>query len=584
MAQLTAIRPASWTTRQTVAQFYAIAWLRWRILINNFRRKGGAGELVGRILMVPMLAVLGLLPTLGAGVLAWYFASHAHLARISWLLWGAFILCQLLNINLGRPGTTFNPNELIRFPVRLRSFVAIRLFFGLLAPANILVSLMSLAIAVGVSIALPALCLPALLALALFAAANVLFTRMIFAWVDRWLSTRRAREVFTLLIFTVSMGFQWLNVRFNPAYNHHHRVQGLSPQRVTFAMNLYHRAHPLLVYLPPELTGSALVAAVQHRPLPYLGGVVGTAIFAALFLAIFALRMRKEFRGEVLSDVANAVAPVRKSKTASTAAALRIRNGLQPVYNGLQVEGASAPARPLRSAVGIVFAKELLYVRRNTGLLYSLIVPVVMVFLFAGRMTTRGNSVWILPGAIAYTLLSVMPLSYNSFGLEAGGAQFYFLAPVRLRDVFLAKNLLGVLLALIEIAVVLAVLAYIGARPSLQMVVLTLLWAAAALLIGLTFGNLRSVSAPKRIEFSRAAGKQASPVSAFISMGILLVAAAVGAGLFIAARLLHATWVLLPAFAALAVLALLFYLFGLRHLERYAQDHREELFAELSKP
>jgi ABC-2 type transport system permease protein len=573
MAELTASRPAPWTPHQTLAQFYAIAWLRWRILINNFRRKGGAGELVGRILMVPMLAVLGLLPTLGAGVLAWYFASHTHLARISWLLWGAFILCQLLNINLGRPGTTFNPNELIRFPVRLRSFVAIRLFFGLLAPANVLVSLMSLAIAVGVSIALPSLCFPALLALAIFAAANVLFTRMVFAWVDRWLSTRRAREVFTLLIFTVSIGFQWVNVRFNPAYNHHHRVHGLTPQRVTFAMNLYHRAHPLLVYLPPELTGSALLAIPQHRPLAYMGGVVGTALFAALFLAIFALRMRKEFRGEVLSDVANAVAPVRKSKTASSPAALRIRDGLQ-------IE----EARPLRSAVGVVFAKELLYVRRNTGLLYSLIVPIVMVFLFAGRMSTRGNSLWILPAAIAYSLLSVMPLSYNSFGLEAGGAQFYFLAPVRLRDVFLAKNLLGVLLALIEIAVVLAVLVYIGSRPSLQMVVLTLLWAAAALLIGLTFGNLRSVSAPKRIEFSRAAGKQASQVSALLSMGVLLVAAGVGAGLFLAARLLHATWVLLPAFAALAILALLFYLFGLRHLERYAQDHREELFAELSKP
>jgi len=581
MAELTTVRPAPWTPRQTLAQFYAIAWLRWRILINNFRRKGGAGELVGRILMVPMLAAAGLLPTLGAGALAWYFASHAHLARISWLLWGAFILCQLLNINLGRPGTTFNPSELIRFPVRLRSFVAIRLFFGLLAPANVLISLMSLAIAVGISIAMPSLCLPALLALAIFAAANVLFTRMIFAWVDRWLSTRRAREVFTLLIFTVSMGFQWMNVRFNPAYNHHHRVQGLSPQRVTFAMNLYHRAHPLLVYLPPELTGSALTAIPQHRPLAFLGGVVGTALFAAVFLAIFALRMRKEFRGEVLSDVANAVAPLRKPKSAS--AALRIRDGLQPVHNGLEIERALAPARP-RSAVGVVFAKELLYVRRNTGLLYSLIVPIVMVFLFAGRMTTRGNSLWILPGAIAYTLLSVMPLSYNSFGLEAGGAQFYFLAPVRLRDVFLAKNLLGVLLALIEIAVVLSVLVYIGARPSLQMVVLTLLWAAAALLIGLTFGNLRSISAPKRIEFSRAAGKQASPLSAFIGMGILLVAAAVGAGLFLAARLLHATWVLLPAFATLAVLALLFYLFGLRHLERYAQDHREELFAELSKP
>jgi hypothetical protein len=37
----------------------------------------------------------------------------------------------------------------------------------------------------------------AFLALLVFAAANVLFNRMLFAWVDRWLSTRRAREIFT---------------------------------------------------------------------------------------------------------------------------------------------------------------------------------------------------------------------------------------------------------------------------------------------------------------------------------------------------------------------------------------------------
>ena len=60
---------------------------------------------------------------------------------------------------------------------------------------------MSLAVAVGIALAAPGLWLYALMAMAVFAATNVLFSRMIFAWVDRWLSTRRAREVFTAIIF-----------------------------------------------------------------------------------------------------------------------------------------------------------------------------------------------------------------------------------------------------------------------------------------------------------------------------------------------------------------------------------------------
>lgn len=573
MAELMSSASTPWSSRQTVAQYRAIAWLRWRILVNGFRRKGGAGEIVGRIITIPLLAGVGLFPTIGAGFVAYYFAANGQLGHVSWLLWGAFILCQLLNINLGRQGTTFDPNDLIRFPVHLRGFVAIRLFFGLLAPANVLVSFISLAIAVGVGIALPSLWLAALVALAVFAAANVLFTRMVFAWVDRWLSTRRAREIFTVLIFTLSLGFQWANVNFNPAYDHHHHHrQALSAQRITVARHLYHQAHPLLACLPPELTGSALTAANQHRLLTYLGGVAGTALFAALFLGIFALRMRTEFRGEVLSDVANAVAPVRKSRSATVTA--------RPSH---YAQADVAPTHGPRSVAGVLLRKELLYVRRNVGLLYGLIVPVVMVFLFAGRMSSRTNSDWILPAAIAYTLFSVLPLSYNTFGLEGEGVQLYFLAPIRLRDVFIAKNLFGMLLALIEMAVVLAVIVYIGAHPSLEMIAITLLWAGAALLIGLTIGNLRSISAPKRIEFTRAAGKQASSLSALISMGVLLVLAAMGAGLFLAARLLHLTWVLLPVFAGLLALAFVVYSVALKRLEQYALDHREELFSVLSK-
>ncbi|HVG25957.1 MAG TPA: hypothetical protein VM865_00020 [Acidobacteriaceae bacterium] len=567
MAELTQPRPARWTSRQTIVQFRAVAWLRWRILVNGFRRKGGASEIVARIILYPVVVAFALFPTVGSGIAAWYFTRNALLGHVDWLLWGAFFLGQFLSINLGRPGTTFNPIELIRFPVRLRSFVAIRLFFGMLAPANVLVVMISLAIALGIGMALPGLLFPAFVALGVFALANVLFTRMIFAWVDRWLSTRRAREVFTALVFVASMGFQWLNVTLNPAYNHHHE-QAFYGQYLRGTVHFLHRIHPILAFLPPELTTTALLSQERGSAFLFFTYVAATALFGVAFLTVFALRTRTEFHGEALSDVANAVAATPRR---------RISRALRLPARALN------PSERRRSVLLGMLGKELLYVRRNTGLFYSLIVPILMVFLFATRISAHGNSFWLLPAAIAYVLFGVMPLSYNIFGLEATGMQFYFLAPIRLRDLFLAKNLLNVLLAAIEVATVIAMLTYMGVRPKPELIIVSLLWAASTLLIGMTLGNHRSVRAPMRIEFSRAAGKQASPLSALMSMGVLIGFAALGWGILLLVAMFHIETLLVPIFACLAAAASVLYILGLRKLESFTLVNREALLSMLCK-
>ena len=212
-------------------QFGAIAWLRWRIFVNIARRKGGKGELIARILLYPLALCLVLGPAVLAGFFAWFLAMHGSLQYLNLLFWAAFGLTQLLNINLSQPGTTFDPVELIRFPMALRNYVLVRLCFGLLSPANVVISLMSLAIFVGFTVDRPQIWPFTLLATTIFALANVLFSRMIFAWVDRWLSTRRAREAFTALIFAASLGFQYINVTYNPGFNHN-RQHRITPQKL----------------------------------------------------------------------------------------------------------------------------------------------------------------------------------------------------------------------------------------------------------------------------------------------------------------------------------------------------------------
>jgi ABC-2 type transport system permease protein len=579
-----------WTSAQTRAQFSAIAWLRWRIFANSFRRKGSTGELIGIIITYPIAACLALAPVLGSGFGAYLFTTHHHPRRISWLLWAIFILCQLLNIQLGQPGTTFDPTQLIRFPMRLRNYTAVRLFFGLLSPANVLGTLMSFAVAVGIIAAAPALWLYALIALAVFAATNVLFSRMIFAWIDRWLSTRRAREVFTAIIFAGSLGIQWANFKFNPAYNHHqahtHNIsqQRVAQQHVAWIGHLYQHAQPWLAAMPPELASTSLIKAAQHALPAFAGYTLAAALYGTLFLLIFALRMRTEFRGENLSDAAR-VSPQKTAKrTALEPTTTHAPTTFAPAINNTQATPATTPTDGTSSLIANIIGKEVLYVRRNTGILYGLIMPIFLVLIFVGKFAARsGSSLWVFPAAVAYTLLAICPLSYNSFGFEAAGAQLYFLAPIRMRDVFLAKNLLSVLMALLEMALIFVIVTYMSGRPSLKIALASVLWAIGTIAINLILGNRRSLSSPKKIDVQKMSRRQASQLSAFISMGILLVSSGLAAGLYGLCFWQHQMWAVVPIFAIFAAVCISLYLRSLNSMERYALDHREELFAELCK-
>ena len=558
---------AGWTAAQTRAQYGAIARLRWRILVNQFKKKGGAGELIGSILVYLVFGCFALGMMAFAGSMSYFAASSGHLDKIDLVLWGVFALCQLANIQMGQPGTVFDPTQLIRFPLRMWNYVAIRLFFGLLSPANILVGLLSFAVVAGVAIAVPSLWFYALVSLTVFAVVNALFTRMMFAWIDRWLSTRRAREIFTALIFVGSMGIQWANFTFNPAYQHHH-ASGVPMQGINNTVSFYHRAQPFIGPLPPGLVSRAMVAASQGRVFGFVGFTAGCALIGAVFFAVFAWRMSVEFRGENLSDAANGVsAKVKPVAVAPVIVAAPERAG-----------GFALP-----SALAAVMGKEILHVRRNTGIFYGLIAPVVFVFLFAGKIATRGNAAWIFPAALAYSLMGIAPMSFNSFGLEGAGVQFYFMAPVRFRDVFLAKNLVSFALAFVEIAAVFGIISYVAVPPTPLMLGVAVLWAAATLLLTTTLGNRRSVTAPKKIDLGRTASKQASSLSALISLGTLVGSAAIGGGLLILATYLHALWALLPLFLAFAAGAFWFYQQGLGTIDQFALDNREAMFEELCK-
>src|SRR6202035_4000612 len=201
----------------------------------------------------------------------------------------------------------------------------------------------------------------------------------------------------------------------------------------------------------------------------------GLALFGALFFSVYAWRMHREFRGENLSEVTQPNQPAAQRQQVTRAAPAPAPHTAH-IPNGTLFP-TRTPIFGLNSTIIACLQKEFIYLRRNINQLYGCVAPVFMVFLFANRLSASGRfGEFIFPVAIAYSVLGVSILSYNALGMDGSGVQLYFMAPTRMRDVFLAKNLTGFLLNLVELVLVFAVIAFVAHPPSLVITLATICW------------------------------------------------------------------------------------------------------------
>ncbi len=228
-----------WTAAQSRAQFAALAKLRWCIFRNGFRRKGGAGELVARIILFPILGIVAFGPIIGSGFAGYLMVSSGRIANLPLLTWALFALWMLVVLNISPPGLSFDINTIIRFPLSFPRYLTARIFFGLLSASTVIGTLSIVSADIGIAIAKPSLAPWSTLLLATFALANIFFTRMVLVWVERWLSTRRAREILTAFILFASLGFQYININFNPGLQSRHHHASTPPSSVHQNLSLY---------------------------------------------------------------------------------------------------------------------------------------------------------------------------------------------------------------------------------------------------------------------------------------------------------------------------------------------------------
>jgi len=581
MAGLDTVRVASGIPASS--QYAAVARLRWHLFRNSFRRKGATSELVARILLVPAIAVLVLGPIAAGGAAAYFVVSKGRLNLLAIIFWAIFVLQILVSFNIAQPGLSFDPEQLIRYPLSFPRYLTIRVFLGLLSTSTVIGTLALIAAAVGGTVARPSLGPILFLATFIVAVANMLFIRMIFAWVDRWLSTRRAREIFTGLIILLSIGFQYLNVTFNPGFGGS-SAAGRS-HKVAVLKHLYLVGKPLLRHLPPGFAASSVVEQAKGHLVLAGVNLAGVLIFALLFLAVFALRMRLEFGGENLSEAGARPQPV-SGPGANPRPMVHATDPHTSASLGISIGGSTHSGRRLglTPAMLACLLKEFIYLRRNTAQFYAVLGPLAMVLLFSTRMGRFAPAGYTFPAAVTYGTLGICALSYNVFGLDATGVQFYFLAPTSFRSIILAKNIMGFLFAAGDVVLIYVVITFMAGRPPLAITLITLVWVALAVFINTTVGNIRSITAPKKLDPAKIGRKQASQMSTLLAVALMLFTAAAGFGLILISRRTHMPWLPLPLLLILAIIALGFYVAGLSRVDGLAATHRESLLDELTKP
>jgi ABC-2 type transport system permease protein len=287
--------------------------------------------------------------------------------------------------------------------------------------------------------------------------------------------------------------------------------------------------------------------------------------------------MLAQYRGENLSEGAAAAAPSSLAKSGA--------KGKLAVRAGWNVPGVSGP-------VAAIFEKEFRYLSRSGPMLFTLIMPLVILLIFRlspGRSGTGGQGFVVrtpdlaFPIGAAYALLMLTNLIYNNFGADGAGVQFYFVSPVRFREIVLAKNLVHATILAFEMILIWIAVCFLYRPPSFYYTVTTIAGVLLAAPANMAVGNLLSIYTPKKFDFGTFGRQRAANTTAFASMGVQAAVFGIGALAFLLAHLLHKLWIATALLLALAAIAFFCYFLVLNRVARIALARRETLIGELSR-
>ena len=538
------------------SQYVAVARMRWRMLINSLRTRHGNFEIGARIFMQAFFSLIGLSIGIGLAFLSWHIARHSSLRLLAAFLWPVLAIWQIVPITVASFQENADLSIFLRFPLNFSSYMLFYILFGLFDVSSLIGGIALLGVFIGASVAQPALILWIALALALFAAFNILLTRMIFAWIDRWLAQRKTREVLGVAFLFLILVAQMFNPVFYQRHQHNNEISQAS------LMHMLHTAERVQDWLPPGLAANAIYSVHKARPVAAAGNLFLLSLYTAVVGAGLGARLRAEYRGEGLSE--------SPSIAAKSAPAPRRRSLLQ----------GSGP-------VAAVVEKEIHYLMRSGVMLYGFLAPLIIVFLFSGRSHMGHASgfagEYALPLGVAYSFLGLTRFVYNNLGGEGAGIQLYFLSPTPFRKVMLAKNIVHSIIFLMELALVCVIVGFRVGFPDPQLLIVTFCWLLFAVPAQLAIGNVLSITMAYRLNMTRMSREQGAAANNLLSFAVELVVFAVGAAVYIPLKNTGHAGLAAPALLVLAALSTLLWLRTLSNSASMMQARKETLVTTLYK-
>jgi ABC-2 type transport system permease protein len=547
------------TVEHYADQLPAVAWLRWRLFANTLRSTRGQLELVSRILISFALLMGGLGGAALMGAAAFLFLSTGKPEMLALLFWAIFFFWQGFPILATAYTNNPDSSDLLRFPLSYGSYFLVRLAYGACDPATLMGSLWSFGILTGIAIKKPALLPWAFIVVVAFLIFNLLFMQMVFAWVERWLAQRRARELLGILFVLLTLGFQLAGPLMHSARRRSH------PETQRFVELLA----PAQRVLPPGIAADAIVQGMYPRWPVAISSLVLLCAFGLLVGYALHARLRAQYCGENLSEAAASDATPREHVFRA----------------GWRFPGVA-------TSVAAVFEKETRYLLRSGPLLLTLAMPIFMLFIFrfsamnsmrhSGGFLTHAPSL-AFPAAAGYTLLMLTNLVYNNFGGDAGGIQFLYASPASFREIVLAKNLTHSAILVLEMALGWVVVTLLYGRPAVEIVVVTVAGLLFAAPINFAAGNVLSIYAPRKLDYSRFGRQRASQITVLFSIALQFVVIGVGIGTYLIGRHFRNLWIASLVLLILAAISFLFYALVLGRIDSFALKRRETLITELCR-
>jgi ABC-2 type transport system permease protein len=532
-------------------QLRLIARLRWNLLKNNLQRKNNRWDLIGIILAAAGSAVmvLGLCVAFYLG--AYFFLTRNRVGWMPLLYWAIFLWWQVVPVLVAGFGANFEFRNLLRFPLSVRAFYILGLGYGFADFAAVSSLCWIASMMVGAAMGRVQLLPVMMLASLLFILVNVTLERLIGSWLEKIFANRRAREVLVGLFVLSMVSMNFLNLALQ-----HWSGRGTRPK-------LLHVV-PYFSWLPASLAGNAIASATEANSNGMLLMLGGLLAWLGATSWLLWMRYRAQYLGEELSE--SAAPSARKRGARKQMAAPGLPSFLSPPVAG-------------------VIRKEFHYLTRNGFSFLTLIVPPVMIVFFT--LEFAGNNSQIkehglgpqifFPAAMGYLILILLSPAYNSFAFEGHGIQSYFMAPVRMRDILVGKNLFLVCVVTAELAISLGVLIWRIGFPGLPLFLSTIAAAAFAVLGQLTIANWSALSFPKKMEIGKMKGQRNSGVAVWTAFGVQILIGGIATVVLVTGRWFGSPWLPVAVFAGLTAAALGGYVASLDPLSLLAERKKELL-------